>query len=240
MKTLHLRRDVYACQTDDGAVFMDLRTGQYFGLDLEATTAIAPHIADWANKIGSASRGDEAASAGRCAGVIDFLVNDADLLTDTLELGRASEPFPLRQTGAMPFRGNIVPRPRIRGLHVVAFCSAYLRATIDIKCRIFAAAVRRVQARKSGHARPVAIQPGTPELVRVFRWLRPFFYTTRENCLFDSLVLIEFLARFEVFPNWVIAVRTRPFAAHSWVVDDGLLLNERLEAAEEFFPILVI
>jgi hypothetical protein len=53
-------------------------------------------------------------------------------------------------------------------------------------------------------------------------------------------MLIEFLAKFEIFPWWVIAVRTRPFAAHSWVVHDGLLLNESLAAAEEFFPLLAI
>jgi hypothetical protein len=78
------------------------------------------------------------------------------------------------------------------------------------------------------------------ELVRVFRFLRPLFYTAKDRCLLDSLALVDFLARFDAYPTWVIAVRTRPFAAHSWVLSGTLLLNERLETAEEFVPILAV
>jgi hypothetical protein len=237
---LLLHRDVYACQTDDGAVFMDLRTGEYSALDLAATNLIAARIEGW---IGSdrATAGVTVAFDGRTSEeILDSLTNELSVLTDSREFGKAADLPMLLQTESIPFRGNLLPWPRIRARHLAAFCRAYLQALFDVKCRPIAATIRRVRERKSRH-RTVAM-PGmtTLDLVRIFRALRPFLYTAKERCLFDSVVLIEFLASFGVFPTWVIAVRTRPFAAHSWVVDRDLILNELLEKAEEFYPILAV
>jgi hypothetical protein len=190
--------------------------------------------------IGDVDSEREATDADESSKLLDFLVNGPALLTDSPELGKAADSPVLRQTESIPFRGNIVPRPRIRSVHATAFCCACLRALLDLKCLSLAAIVRRVRARKSRHALPAARRAQTMEFVRIFRFLRPLLYTAKDNCLFDSLALIEFLASFDVFPTWVIAVRTRPFAAHSWVLNDTLLLNERLETAEEFFPLLVV
>jgi hypothetical protein len=38
----------------------------------------------------------------------------------------------------------------------------------------------------------------------------------------------------------VIAVSLRPFLAHSWVQQGDVLLNERVDVARTFTPILVI
>jgi transglutaminase superfamily protein len=237
MKNVLLHRDVYACRTEDGSVLMDLRTGRYFGLDLPSTVALAPRITGWASD--SDANGDPL-GANESDKLIDALMNGPALLTDSPRLGKAAA-FPvLRQTSCIPFRGNIVPRPFICAKHVSAFCRAYLRAVFDIKCRPLSATVRRIQARNSKYALATPDQERITELVRVFRFLRPLFYTAKDRCLLDSLALMEFLARFDAFPTWVIAVRTRPFAAHSWVLSDTLLLNERLETAEEFVPILAV
>jgi hypothetical protein len=240
MKTFFLRHDVYACRTDDGAVLMDLRSGEYFGLDLAATAAIAARIEGWARRFGPPCDPREMPDSDESAKTLDFLSEGSGLLTDSPILGRPVDSPLLQQTECLPFRGNLVPAPSIRRVHVARFCSACLRAIFEIKCRPLPAIVRRIRSRKVCQASAGAGRPQIVELVRTFRYLRPLLYTAKDNCLFDSLALIEFLARFGVFPTWVIGVRTRPFAAHSWVLNDTLLLNERLESAEEYFPLVAV
>jgi hypothetical protein len=240
MKKLLLRRDVYACCTDDGAVLMDLATGRYFGLDVQTTAAIAPRIQGWIEGPGDMTGADTEIDECTSEKILDSLVNGLGLLTDSTGLGKSMDVPILHQTESIPFRGNILPWPRISIRHVSAFCVAYLRALFDIKCRPIITTVRRVETRKLRRERGRISTMQTLELVRIFRVLRPFLFTAKDHCLFDSLALIEFLARFGAFPTWVIGVRTRPFAAHSWVVDANLILNELLEKTEEFSPILAV
>lgn len=240
MKKFLLRRDVYACCTDDGAVLMDLTTGKYFGLDLETTAAIAPRIQGWIDGIGNMAGAYAGFDENASEEILDSLVNDLGLLTDSWALGKSADMPVLHQTESIPFRGNILPWPRISVRHVSAFCGAYLQALLDIKCQPIVATVRRLEARQLRRECGRTSRMQTLELVRIFRVLRPFLFTAKDHCLFDSLALIEFLARFGVYPTWVIGVRTRPFAAHSWVVDGNLILNELLEKTEEFSPILAV
>ena len=59
-------------------------------------------------------------------------------------------------------------------------------------------------------------------------------------CLFDSLALIHFLARFRVFPDWVFGVTADPFEAHCWVQTGGVVLNDTVERVSAFTPIMSI
>jgi hypothetical protein len=78
------------------------------------------------------------------------------------------------------------------------------------------------------------------DAVSSYMRLRPFLFTAHDKCLLDSLTLIRFLARRRMFPAWVIGVRTRPFAAHSWVQSAGLVLNDVHEHVRSYTPILVV
>lgn len=72
-----------------------------------------------------------------------------------------------------------------------------------------------------------------------FGQLRPW-YPRDYRCLFDSLALIEFLARRGGYPDWLFGVQAQPFAAHCWVQVKGELLNESLEYASQFTPIMSV
>jgi hypothetical protein len=69
--------------------------------------------------------------------------------------------------------------------------------------------------------------------------MRCFVYTAREHCLYDSLVLVEFLSYFNQFPELVIGVTTGPFKAHCWVQYAGLVFNDDYDRVRDFTPILV-
>jgi hypothetical protein len=77
-------------------------------------------------------------------------------------------------------------------------------------------------------------------LVAAFSCLRLFFYTPRERCLFDSLVLTRFLIGYGVAPSLVIGVTMRPFHAHCWVQFGDAVLVGELDFIRRYGPILVI
>jgi hypothetical protein len=63
---------------------------------------------------------------------------------------------------------------------------------------------------------------------------------TAPNCLLDSLALSLFLARRTIASTVVIGVKLDPFAAHCWLQDETMILNDTSENASAFTPILVI
>lgn len=77
-------------------------------------------------------------------------------------------------------------------------------------------------------------------LVSAFRTLRPFVYVARDRCLLHALTLRRFLAFYDLHPSWVIGVRTRPWAAHSWVQSGRLVLDARPDDICEYTPILIV
>lgn len=59
------------------------------------------------------------------------------------------------------------------------------------------------------------------------------------NCLYDSLALWRFLQRRAIPADLVIGTKLHPFAAHCWLQDGEMVLNDSLAAARGFAPILV-
>lgn len=61
-----------------------------------------------------------------------------------------------------------------------------------------------------------------------------------DRCLPRSIALAQRLAVQSCPPSLVIAVRAQPFRAHCWVQCGRTLVNETLEEARNFTPILVV
>ena len=75
--------------------------------------------------------------------------------------------------------------------------------------------------------------------VRFFQNLRPW-YPRDYLCLFDSLALFRLLALRGTAVDWVFGVRAEPFEAHCWLQKEGTVLNDSVERAGSFVPILVV
>jgi len=101
-------------------------------------------------------------------------------------------------------------------------------------------AVTRIQRRKKKYGATGVIDL-TSACVHVghFLLLRPLFYAARGRCLFDSLVLVEFLSYYGLYPNLVLGVRTNPFKAHCWVESDGFIFNDNPAITRGYAAILV-
>lgn len=63
---------------------------------------------------------------------------------------------------------------------------------------------------------------------------------TARVCLLDSLALAAFLHRRRRYPRLVIGVTLSPFAAHCWLQAGDWVLNESVDHAASFTPILIV
>lgn len=74
----------------------------------------------------------------------------------------------------------------------------------------------------------------------VFHKITPFFLTTRDTCLFRSVVMARFLRLKGADCNLVFAIRIAPFSAHCWLEHSGMALNEQRDTALTYTPILSV
>jgi hypothetical protein len=123
---------------------------------------------------------------------------------------------------------------------VVAFVAASVFAKLALRFWRFEKVIRRVARRKKAHAAAPLDLARTRQLVETFTRLRAFLFSHREECLYDSLALLEFLARYETFPDWVFGVRARPFVAHCWVQHKDVVVNDTAEYVGAYTPIMVV
>jgi hypothetical protein len=119
------------------------------------------------------------------------------------------------------------------------FFLASWKASRDLRTKHIAEIVGKVRQRKAKAGVQAMDIEEVRRLTAVYRRLRPW-YPRKYLCLYDSLALVEFLARRGVYPTWVFAVQAQPFGAHCWVQNERLLLNEGSEYAGQFTPIMAI
>jgi hypothetical protein len=98
--------------------------------------------------------------------------------------------------------------------------------------------VRRFERRRASSA--AFNVDSARELLSVYTYIRMFVFARRGRCLLDSVVLLEFMASYNVFPRWVIGVQVRPFAAHSWVQNEHRVLNGTTSFVRTYRPILTV
>jgi hypothetical protein len=218
----------------DQVVLLDLRRSRYLALDLR----------QWQILNGSATSRDAAVHEVRRS----VQSNAERLARSLLQQGilTHSPTRAPRQTAApapdssMDVR-DAVPCTAIGAGRVARFVAAAAWAAFILRLRPLRAAVDQVARRSSGLAGPDADHPERlRDAVAAFEALRPLMFTARDRCLYDSLTLTRFLAGEGLRSQWVIGVKTQPFAAHSWVQSGAVVLNDLHERVRSFKPILVV
>lgn len=217
---------VHCCQRGDAFVFLDLERDDYTLIPGDAAAALktlASQPAQLSETQAHALR--ELVAAG--------------LLTTQAGQGR---PFVVTPNSIA--LESLLEREQgdeigISAVHLWNFVAACTVAATSLKTRSIASTVAKVARRKARrNARDVDMERAR-RLTALFLRLRalfPFNYL----CLFDSLALIEFLARYDIYPNWVFGVRLEPWAAHCWVQQGAIALNEEIERAAHYTQIMAI
>jgi hypothetical protein len=245
-----LARHVFVCVQGEHVVFLDVRKDRYFALEAARTAGLGHFVAGWpvpaplavdfvrhrANSTALAL--EENVDPGMLSGVIALLL-DKGILTTDAEKGKPAE-----VTAISPPHGDLTADAADEKLIIgprlfLRFVIAAIRARLLLKHIAFETVVERVRSRSTLASSAVTEQK-LAALVHVFATLRPFFFAAKDACLFDALSLSEFLAAYDVFPNWVFGVQSRPFAAHCWLQLDGLVLNDTLDHVQRYTPIMVV
>lgn len=233
-----LHRYVHLCATEKSAILMDLRHDAYIGLDQVQASALSKLVRGWP---ASNSASDDANDDKNALAFAEQLVR-RHLLTKDDSQGKDCHPLMLE-----PVETSLVDKysdlaAQIRPGDIGKFLMACLRAKLGLSCLTLEKVVRRMEQRKlrQHDASEVLDLNRLQALMVKFHYLRSFAYTSRGNCLFDSLVVIEFLAAYRLFPVWVIGVNPKPFAAHSWVQQGNLVLNGEPGFVRTFTPIVAV
>jgi hypothetical protein len=234
-----LQSHVFLCQGKRHWVILDIDRDKYLCVDRQQFEALGPSLEGW----------------GQCAesdrGAATAMAEDADALAkDLLSLGLLGEDAANAKDAlptAYPLPTEAIELDVPAGsrksscTHAIPFFAASARASRELRRQSFQLTVESVRGRKSrdaGRAAPSQFER-TRSLVSVFERLR-LYYPRSYLCLFDSLALIHFLARFGVFPDWVFGVTADPFEAHCWVQSGNIVLNDRVERISAFTPIMIV
>jgi len=232
---IHIR----ACSTTTGAVLLDLKRSRYFGIGRDELNVLARFAPHWpASYFAGTERLD--ANAADTNNRIANALFTAGLLTQNAptEAGLPSREVDLSAT--LTSVGHQIEKSApLQLAHVVNFIHACAWARRAQRARTLYSVATEISDYKSRAPQRFDTQQAI-ELVCIFRRLRPFTFTAQEQCLFHALALIKFLSHYRIFPTWVIGVRPKPWAAHSWVQEGSLLLDSNPEHVCEYTPILTV
>jgi len=234
-----LSQHVHFCRTEDGLVLLDLKRARYLGIPAEQQRLLRSAVRDWREA------NDAADDAGpppveQPVELLASFVQSGLLTADTTQGANAKKAPCKPGTQAISFAETV--RSEIRSAHVFCLARACLTTIYKLRRRSLESIVHAVQHRKARHSG--AASPGDAATIRalsaLFCHLRPLVFTARDQCLLDSLILVEFLAAYGKYPTWVVGVKTQPFAAHSWVQHEDLVLNDTVEHVQAHVPILSV
>jgi hypothetical protein len=149
------------------------------------------------------------------------------LVTDNPDLGKSATPL---QAPAATQTFPVFSLERSLGQYLgylSRFSLACVRAKWLMRERRLLEIVERIRIRRLRWANPAPVAGDLLQtLVRAHHHLRPLIYTAQDECLYDSLVLLEFLASCGVDATWVFCVHTRPWIPHCYVCAGSYVLND--------------
>jgi hypothetical protein len=237
-KAYWLPSHVRACSTATGTVLLDLRRNRYFGVGRKETHVLTSLAENWQGAVAPAGE-FEPLPLEDAARIADKLVQ-AGLLSNDAAEPAAFTPTEIDLTSLLTSVGHELDRrSSIRLRHIVHFLRACTWARRSVRSRTLYFVAEELGRRKNQAGAPFDADRAI-ELVGIFRRLRPHTFAARDQCLFHALALVQFLASYDLYPTWVIGVRTKPWAAHSWVQQGTLVLDSSPEQVCDYTPILAI
>jgi hypothetical protein len=238
-----LAKHAFVCLSDDHVMILDVRCDRYRALSMRAAGRLGALVEGWPVKHPGAEGNTDAEDAASRA-LAEDLVAKGVLAADPA-LGKDATPVNIPRVVADLTSGGALPETAI-GVGVLwAFIVESLVAAQWMKRHSFEQLLQKVQ-RRSTSATSVwtpAQADACRRLVHLFGRLRPWLFASRDACLFESLVLLRFLARHGIAANWVFGVRMKPWGAHCWLQHADVVLSDTSDAVETvnlFTPIMVV
>ena len=222
---LQLRADTFFCIANHRVALLDLKADRYFCLPLKADAAfqrlVTGHALDTADM----------------ASLEPFIRNGL-LEEPPGGIVRCEDP-----TIGAPVASVVdeIAPTQWGSIAMLDAISTRLRASARIKRRSIHTVIAHIQQRK----RSTKQQQVTRSYEGIEGSLGAFLQTrkvipTHDRCLPWSIALVDYLAKRRYFPDLVIGVKMKPFAAHAWVQIGDRVLSDRLDEVLPYTPILVV
>lgn len=223
-----LPHHVHFCWRGDALVFIDLRQDDYILVNDHDTIAFRRLFTNHDDGLGF-----------ELPHTMQGLLG-AGLLTMDRTAGETVAPTKIQLAMEGLIDTDSILHVNLIASHIWHFLAACTTATVRLSWGRLESTVKNVEQRKTHRA---SLKPfdmaRARELTAIFHKLRSFF-PRNYLCLYDSLALIEFLARYDIFPTWVFGVKLEPWAAHCWVQEGPFTFNEGVEEAAHYTPVMVI
>ena len=240
MCAYRLAPSVHLRVSEDGAVFLNLLRDEFFGLDTQQTRALSSLLAHPDDSCHSDNALTELAQTLCSSGLLESTDSAASPAQGLPAATGAVSGFPIPSARCELLPWERMGAPSIRPHHVLAFVKAWRRAAHFVQPGRLARAVDRARLRKRSTTEEDFHVPTARRLLSAFYHMRAFAYGKRAQCLLDSLVLLEFLAMYGVHPTWIIGVKIRPFASHSWLQYRHYVLNGTAAYVRAYLPIIAV
>jgi hypothetical protein len=236
-----LARHIFVCRDGEHIVVLDLRQDRYFALEAARTSALTAAVPGWPAPVPDSAPPEAAIQQAATA-----LVRRGWLLERSAGDWKDATPASI-QIPEAELADSVTSADEVRiGLGTVsAFVLSAVFAKFALRFWSLERVVRRVAARRARNAVREAGGAALDverarQLMTAFERMRVFLFSKRQECLHDSLTVLEFLAWYGQFPSWVFGVRARPFEAHCWVQHGATVFNDTVEHVGAYIPIMVV
>jgi len=230
---------VFVCLNGEHLVLLDLKEDRYWALEAAQTAGLGSLVDGWPVKNADVAQSADSPSPEATAAAEVLL--GRGLLTHGIPPGKDATPV----TAIVPMRELVSETDTSPGPPLgswLRFFTASALAKLALRTWPFERVIQRVKRRKQllgANASPLDAEQAR-KLVEAFARYRVFLFSSKNECLYDSLALLEFLARYRIYPDWVFGVQTRPFAAHCWVQHGDIVFNDTVEHVSGYTPIMVV
>jgi hypothetical protein len=233
MDRFTLAAHAYVCVDGEYVVFLDLKADQYWALEASQTMGLGDWVDGWPV---TGAVGAEQASPAQTTAVLEVL-RGRGLLAEGRSPGKNATPvLATPPTSELLSEMAAVSRGGMLGV-LTASIFAKLSLGLQPLHRVVGRCMRRKSLRARG-AKPLDVGRARALTESFFR-CRVFLFSSRDECLHDSLSLLEFLAAHDIHADWVFGVQARPFAAHCWVQHGSVVFNDTLEHVRGYTPIMI-
>lgn len=231
---------VFVCLNGEHLVLLDLKEDRYWALEAAQTAGLGSLVEGWPIRASDVAPSADSPPSPETSAAIEVLLGRG-LLTQGNPPGKSATPV----AATLPHRELMSDAEAPAGPQVgnwVTFFATSTLAKLALRTRPFEHVIERVRRRKELMAPKAAPLDAARarKLVEAFTRYRVFLFSSKDECLYDSLALLEFLARYGIYPDWVFGVQTRPFAAHCWVQYGDIVFNDSVEHVTGFTPIMVV
>jgi Transglutaminase-like superfamily len=234
-----LASHVFVCLNGEHLVLLDLKEDRYWALEASQTAGLEVLVDGWPVKTPDTTERSESPSEQVMAAA--QVLRERGVLTEGAPPGKDATPV----TATVPMRELVSETETSPGSRIgswFTFFTASAFAKIALRTWPFERVILRVKRRKErlgAQAVPLDAERAR-KLIEAFIRYRIFLFSSKNECLYDSLALLEFLARYGIYPDWVFGVQTRPFAAHCWVQHGDIVLNDTVEHVSGYTAIMVV